>query len=75
MLNLFMKDKKPIKCDICNYSCSEKKDLKKHVEAVHEGKKPFKCDLCDASFTQKGGMNRHVATVHMVKNKLEGKEA
>ena len=31
--------KKPFKCDICDYSSSQKSDLKKHFESVHEEKK------------------------------------
>ena len=42
--------KKPFKCDICNFSCSQKSNMKKHVAAVHEGNKPFKCAICDYSF-------------------------
>ena len=45
--------KKPFKCDICSYSFSEKRSLKKHIASVHEGKKPFKCDLCEYSFSRR----------------------
>ena len=29
---------------------TNKQNLKKHVEAVHEGIKPFKCSVCDVEF-------------------------
>ena len=32
-------EKKPHKCPICDHSFSQKNDLKRHVESVHEGKK------------------------------------
>ena len=40
MLHQFMKEKKPSKCDICDYSCSRKDQMKRHVASVHEEKKP-----------------------------------
>ena len=30
--------KKPFKCDNCDYSCSQKGNLKTHVQSVHDGK-------------------------------------
>ena len=29
---------------------TNKQNLKKHIEAVHEGIKPFKCSICDVKF-------------------------
>ena len=37
--------KKPFKCDFCDYSCSQKMDVNKHIAAVHEGKKPFQWNI------------------------------
>ena len=34
--------KKPLKCENCVYSCSQKDKLKKHIATVHEGKKSLK---------------------------------
>ena len=31
------KGKKPFKCDICDYSCSQKQQMKQHVEKKHDG--------------------------------------
>ena len=56
--------KKPFKCDICDYICSQKSDMKRHVKSVHEGKRPFKCDICNASFAQKEKLKSHILSVH-----------
>ena len=45
--------KKPFKCEICDYSCAQKRSLNIHVAAVHEGNKPFKCDQCSYSSVNK----------------------
>ena len=39
-------------------------NLKKHIEAVHEGKKPHKCVICEATFTQKTSLKKHITNVH-----------
>ena len=31
--------KKPFNCDICDFSCSQKSNMKIHIESVHEGEK------------------------------------
>ena len=56
--------KKPFKCDLCDYSCSQKDTMKRHVVLVHEEKKPFKCDICDYRCSLKGTMKTHVVLVH-----------
>ena len=38
--------KRSLKCEVCDYSCSQKGDMKKHV-SIHENKRPFKCEICD----------------------------
>ena len=57
-------ENKPFKCDMCDYSCSQKKSMNIHVASVHKVKKPFKCDICGYSCSQKGNMNNHVAAIH-----------
>ena len=49
--------KKPFKCDICEFICSQSGKLNHHVASVHDGKKAYKCDICNYSFSQKGDMN------------------
>ena len=41
-----------------------KTNLKKHIEAVHEGKKPFVCPRKSSRFARKQDLNRHVKAVH-----------
>ena len=55
---------KKIKCDICDYKCSQKGNMKTHISMVHEGKKPFKCHICDYSCSLKHHIKSHVASVH-----------
>ena len=43
---------------------TNKQDLKKHVEAVHEGIKPFKCSVCDVKFANKQHLKKHIETIH-----------
>ena len=62
---------KPFKCDICEYRCSKKCNMKRHVARVHQGKKPFKCNICDYSISQRSDMNRHVESVHEVKKTIK----
>ena len=42
--------KKPFRCEICDYSCSQEGAMHIYVASVHEGKKPFKCEICDYYF-------------------------
>ena len=37
--------KKSFKCELCDYNCGQKGDMKKHVAIVHEKKKPFKWNM------------------------------
>ena len=52
--------KKQFKCSFCDYCCSLKGNLNKHIASIHEGKKPFKCTICDYSCSQKGNLTKHI---------------
>ena len=39
-------EKKPFKCDICDYRSSQKRSINRFVSSVHERKKLLKCDIC-----------------------------
>ena len=41
--------KKPFRCDMCDYSCSEIGLMKSHVESLHDGNKPNKCTSFDST--------------------------
>ena len=52
---------------ICDYSCTRKTNLKKHIDTIHEGKKlhkPYKCSICDYSCTKKSNLDDHIYAVH-----------
>ena len=58
-----LSEKKPFKCDTCNYQSSKRHDISRHV-LLHTGVKPFHCDICEQKFAAKGLLDRHVASVH-----------
>ena len=49
---------------MCNFKCTSKNDLNRHVSSVHERKKPLKCELCEKSFAVIPYMRNHVARIH-----------
>ena len=65
-------------CNICEYSFSQKGNVKLYVESVQEEKKPtnndkeknvdlkrpFKCEICNKNFIKKSSMELHVDSVH-----------
>ena len=46
--------KKPFKCSICDYSCSE--NLNRHISSVHEVKKPF-------NFLQESNLKEQIVSI------------
>ena len=58
------KEKVAFKCPECSRVFALKNNLKKHIEAVHEGKKPFVCPRKSSRFARKQDLNRHVKAVH-----------
>ena len=65
--------KKPFKCESCDYHCYLKGELQKHVATVHEGKKPFNCESCDDSLNLKGNLSQDIASVHKGKKPFKCK--
>ena len=55
---------KPFQCSTCDYKCSSKSSLDKHVRCVHEKKKLHNCAICEKSFFTKVAVNRHTLAVH-----------
>ena len=49
---------------MCNFKCTSKNDLNRHVSSVHERKKPFNCELCEKSFAVIPYMRNHFARIH-----------
>ena len=40
------------------------KNLKQHVEGVHDGRKDYKCKHCGKEFSQSSTLNTHIKCVH-----------
>ena len=58
---------RPFRCVKCNRCFSQKVNLKRHIESVHEGIKPLKChkcDICDYKTAKKTDLKRHIESVH-----------
>ena len=53
-------EKKPIKCNYCDYSCSHKSNMNQHISRIHEGNHfSMKC-VVHCSFPQKKNLTDHV---------------
>ena len=48
----------------CEWAFHANADLKKHIEAVHEGRKDYQCTHCGKAFGSIKTMKRHRETVH-----------
>ena len=46
-------------CDRCGYKTQLKKDLRKHIEGIHEGVR-YPCNQCDYKATRRENLKRHV---------------
>ena len=53
-------DKRPLKCELCDYRCSFKSNMNKYVTALQEKKNQFKYEMCDYSCSLKGNMIRRL---------------
>jgi hypothetical protein len=42
--------KKPFKCDIFEFICSQCGKLNHQVASIHDGRKPYEYDICDYIF-------------------------
>lgn len=58
---------KPYKCMICDYRCSVKEYMTKHIRK-HTGDKPYECTECELRFGQKSNLTRHLKTHNAQKN-------
>jgi len=56
---------KPFRCTICQYQCTSKASLDKHVHLVHKKERPFACQVCQRRFGQKVHLNVHMNAVHL----------
>ena len=59
------------KCEHCNLSYKQKKDLAYHVRLKHENvpsDPDFKCELCPLVYKNRKSLNSHVKLKHNEKN-------
>jgi hypothetical protein len=59
------KEARPYQCHLCStFNASTDRDLRRHIESVHEKLRPFKCGKCKKKFTFKRTLQRHMRHVH-----------
>ena len=49
-------------CDICKATFTQRGNLTRHIQAVHDRKQPFSCTKCGRNFAQKVNMLNHKCT-------------
>ncbi|KAK8727379.1 hypothetical protein OTU49_009848, partial [Cherax quadricarinatus] len=54
---------RPLKCNLCPYSCIKTNDLKKHMD-THTGQKRYHCPYCPHRSARRNSMRLHVASRH-----------
>ncbi|KAK3798841.1 hypothetical protein RRG08_007198 [Elysia crispata] len=62
---------RPFCCNLCNYSCLQLPDLKRHMKAKHLNKDPvlFECAICLAVFHKSVELKIHVTSIHQTSGK------
>ena len=56
---------RPEECPICQHKFHSLRDLKRHINGVHEGKKEVQCQLCGKFFSCSNTLSTHVRCVHL----------
>ena len=64
-------DGKPYQCALCSATFTQKGNLTRHIEAVHDRKQPFSCEACGRNFSQKVNMLNHRCTGSANENSIE----
>lgn len=59
-------NQKVFNCDLCNFATNRKKNLERHILAVHLKSYNFSCsfDKCNRQYTTKAGLNLHFIRDH-----------
>ena len=58
------KEKKILKCSMCDIEFSKRIELSRHNVTVHDGKNPYLCFICGAGFLTNNRLTKHVKAVH-----------
>ena len=58
------KRKKNAKCETCGKTLSTARNLKAHINSLHDGQKDHKCDSCGKQFSRAGNLKTHINSVH-----------
>ena len=58
------KGHKDHKCESCSKLFSEGRNLKRHIQIVHEGCKDYTCESCGKSFSLSQSLKKHLYIVH-----------
>lgn len=61
---------KPYICTLCDYRCTQKSYLVRHIQCKHTGEKPFVCDLCGFRCREKGNLKSHMQYKHTKEKKF-----
>ena len=69
MLNAHKIKENVFKCDLCPQTTTQKRNLKRHIQAVHAKIRDSVCEKCDYSATQKSDLRNHMMTVHKIGEK------
>lgn len=57
-------DRHKCKFDDCEYKCSTKGNLDKHIKGVHDNIRDFECKDCESKFSTQSDLNKHIKCVH-----------
>ena len=53
------------KCQQCDKGFSHPRNLKRHIETIHDGVKKYKCDFCGKDFNQSAHLKGHIINAHI----------
>ena len=55
---------KDYKCESCEKSFTNLRNLERHLHTVHDGYRDYKCEFCGKSSTTAQNLKKHIYTVH-----------
>jgi transposase-like protein len=58
------KEKKSLKCSLCDIEFSKKIEMSRHNVSVHDEKNPYLCFICGAGFLTNNRLTKHIKALH-----------